>query len=185
MGDCPGGGDEVAEAHALVRRRPLVIDANVAWTVLHRRDAQYFLDNVSVSDISEPAIRPHDCGLTRRQRLTFRECLNQGMIGWALHRQLVPALLRAVRGDLKRAIKGGMLLPDGREQTLKVGLDGCDRLPRHGAELQREFTLSRRASGRTLEVIVLLVHDVECVGRKTSQLPMRFERHPAVGLDWG
>src|SRR5215471_1419235 len=135
MGDRFGGGDEVAEAHALVGCRPLVIDANVAWTILHGRNPEYFLDYVSVSDISQPAVRSHDRRLTRRQRLTFRECLNQGMIGWANHRQLVPALLRTLRGDFKRTIEGGMLLPDRRQQTLKVSLDGCNRLPRHSAEL--------------------------------------------------
>src|SRR5262249_14676216 len=90
-----------------------------------------------------------------------------------------------MRGDLNRAIEGGMLVFDGHQPTLTIVLDGCDRLPRHGAELQRELTLPRRASGRTIEVIVLLVHDVEGMRRKPSQLGMWLERHPAVGWDWG
>ena len=47
MHDRFGGGDEVREAHPLVRCRPFLVDTDVARTVLHGRDTEHFLDDVA------------------------------------------------------------------------------------------------------------------------------------------
>ena len=56
MGDGLCGGGEVAEPYALVGRRPFLVDANVAGAVLHDGDSEHFLDDVAVTDISEPGV---------------------------------------------------------------------------------------------------------------------------------
>ena len=55
---------------------------------------------------------------------------------------------RLTRGDLERAIEGGMILLDARQQPPQVRLDGGDRLSRDGAELQRQLMMAGYYRGR-------------------------------------
>jgi hypothetical protein len=71
MRDCFGGGDEVAQANPLIGCRPFLVDADVAWTVLHGRDAELFLDDISVTHIAEAPMRAHHSRRPRGQDLAL------------------------------------------------------------------------------------------------------------------
>jgi hypothetical protein len=69
MRDRFGSSDEVREAHPLVRCWPLLVDTDVARTVLHGRDTEHFLDDVAVTDVSKAPMRADDGRLPRGQNL--------------------------------------------------------------------------------------------------------------------
>src|SRR5215831_7384539 len=56
--DRPRGDHQIFQRHTLVRRGPLLVDANVARTVLHGRDAVGH-QNVAVADVAEPSPAAH------------------------------------------------------------------------------------------------------------------------------
>jgi hypothetical protein len=67
MRDRFGGGDEVREAHPLVRCWPFLVDTDVARTVLHGRDTEHSLDDVAVTDVAKAPIRADHGRLSRGQ----------------------------------------------------------------------------------------------------------------------
>ena len=145
MRDRFGGGNEVAEAHPLVGRRPFLVDADVARTILHGRDTEHFLDDIAVTDIAKPPMPADHSRLARGQSLALRQRGDERMIRRADHRQLVPGLLGAACGDFEHAIERRMILLDARQEPLEIALDGNDRLAGNRAELQGQLAFSRRA----------------------------------------
>src|SRR2546430_17120677 len=57
--DRPRRRDQIFQRHALVRRRPLLVDANVARAVLHGRDAVGHQD-VAMPAVAQPPPPAHD-----------------------------------------------------------------------------------------------------------------------------
>jgi len=119
MRDRFGGGDEVAKAHPLVGRRPFLVDADIARTILHGRDTEHFLDDIAVTDIAEPPIRADHSRLARGQSLALRQRGDERVVRRTDHRPLIPGLLGAARGDFEHAIECGVILLDARQQPLE------------------------------------------------------------------
>src|SRR5436309_13566263 len=180
--DRPGGRDQIFQGNALVRRRPLLVDADVARAVLHGGDPVRHQD-VAVADVAEAAPAADDGRGAGGEPLSFGERGDEGMVRLHLHRILEPAILRAVRGDRHLGVEGGMVLLDVGEETLHVGAHRLERLTRHRPELEDHLALAARHARIALLVVVLLVHRVERVRREAGQLGVRGEPQPPAGLD--
>src|SRR5262245_5548252 len=79
MGRIPDGARRLHQAfqgHALVGRRPLAIDPDVAGAVLHGGDAVGH-DDVAVADVAEAPPAADHRGCAARASLPFRECAHQ------------------------------------------------------------------------------------------------------------
>src|SRR5438309_8981076 len=68
--------DQIFQRHALVRRRPFLIYADVARAVLHGRDAVGHQD-VAVADVAEPAPAAHDSRRAGGEPLALGEGADQ------------------------------------------------------------------------------------------------------------
>src|SRR5438309_7979597 len=115
--DRPRRRDQIFQRHALVRRRPFLIYADVARAVLHGRDAVGHQD-IAVADVAQPAPATPDGLLARGEPLALGQCGDQPVVGLDLHRVLEPAVLHPVRGDRYLGIERGMVLLDVGEQPL-------------------------------------------------------------------
>src|SRR5437899_1893479 len=96
--DRPRRRDQIFQRHALVRRRPFLIYADVARAVLHGRDAVGHQD-IAVADVAQPTPAAHDGRPAGREPLALGKRGDQPMVGLDLHRVLEPAVLHPIRGD--------------------------------------------------------------------------------------
>src|SRR5688572_29894683 len=86
---CARGGNQVLEQHALVRRGPFLVDADVAGSVLHGRDAGRS-ENVAVAHVAQAPVTAHVRLLPRGELLAFGEVLDQRVAALHFHRVLAP-----------------------------------------------------------------------------------------------
>src|SRR6266849_6514965 len=182
VGHRASGRDEIGERNALVRRRPLFVDADVARTVLHGRNAR-LLKDIAVADVSEPPPAADDGLGSRGPPLALGERAHQRMVPRHFHRVLAPALRGARRRNGQLVVEGGVVLLDAVEEPDHVRADAGHRLPRHRADLKEQVAFAARHPRVVLLVVVFLVHGIERVGGETGQIRMRREGEPAARRD--
>src|ERR1700682_5518816 len=119
MGHRPRGGDEIGEQHALIGGGPFLVDANVAWTILHGGNTMSG-NNITVDDVAQASPTANDARGARCEFLSRRQGGDQGMIRSARHRLLAPSFLGALGRCLEAVIERRMISPDAFKQVGNV-----------------------------------------------------------------
>src|SRR6516165_10567007 len=72
---------QIGQPDAFVGSRPLLVNADIARTILNGGDAKPLLNDVAVADVAQPAMRADVRLPARGDRLSLGERLDQYMIG--------------------------------------------------------------------------------------------------------